>query len=91
MKFVCVSAMKAPCEAERGDKARLHMNHDKKSEPPMNPPRVKKDPFAPHVREAKEPVRIRSPAKSSIRGDVKTDPLVSNADILAFLKANWQK
>jgi len=70
------------------EKARLHLNHDKKSEPPMNPPRVKKDRFAPAPKEEKEPVRIRSPAKSSIRGDVKEEPLISNADILAFLKAN---
>jgi hypothetical protein len=73
------------------DRARLHLNHDKKGEPPMNPPRVKKDPFALPVKENKEPTRVRSTAKSSIRGDVKEEPLVSNADILAFLKANISK
>ena len=72
-------------------KARLHLNHDKKSEAPMNPPRVKKDRFAPQVKEPAEPVRIRSPVKSAIRGDVKEEPLISNSDILAFLKANLKK
>jgi hypothetical protein len=91
MKFVCVSVAKPGCEAERGEKARLHMNHHQKPEPPLNPPKTKRDPFAVTPREAKEPQRIRSPAKSTLRGDVKEDPKISNADILAFLKANLQK
>lgn len=73
------------------ERARLHLNHDKKAEPPLNPPRTKKDPFALPVKENKEPVRIRSSAKSAVRGDVKDEPLISNADILAFLKANLKK
>jgi hypothetical protein len=85
MKFVNMSSKGAE------GKARLHLNHDKKSEAPMNPPRVKKDRFAPQVKEPAEPVRIRSPVKSAIRGDVKEEPLISNSDILAFLKANLKK
>ncbi len=91
MKFVNMSVKRVGTDAEREDRSRLHLNHDKKAEPPLNLPKVKRDPFAMPVKENKEPVRIRSPAKSSIRGDVKEEPLISNSDILAFLKANLKK
>jgi hypothetical protein len=85
MKFVCVTANKSACELERGEKARLHLNHDKKAEPPMNPPRVKKDPFAPKSELPKEKVLIKSPVGSAIRGQERTVPEPTNADIMKLL------
>ena len=93
-KFVCVTASKADCETSRPDmKAKLKpfSGDDKAEKPPMNPPIHKPDPFAIKVREKKDPVKIASPAKSSIRGDVKDTAPVTNADIMAFLLKNFGK
>lgn len=85
-KFVCVSANSSGCEASRPNlKARIKpFSDDPTEKPPMNPPLVLPDPFAPRVRELKEPIRVPSPAKSSIRGDIK-EKVITNADIMAFL------
>lgn len=89
MKFVNMTASKSVSELESNPKARLRMNHDKTPEPPANPPRVKADPFAPKVKENKPPVRIASPAKSTVRGDAKAASEPSNAEILDFLRRNF--
>lgn len=92
MKFVCVTASKSACESSRPNtKARMTPFSDDPTErPPMNPPLVVRDPFAPRVRELKEPIRVPSPAKSSIRGDIK-EKVITNADIMSFLMKSMGK
>lgn len=85
MKFVCVTASKRPCEAERGEKARLRMNHEKKPEAPMNPPREKRDPFSQKSNLPKERVIVPAPVGSAIRGQERAAPEPSNAEIMKFL------
>lgn len=89
MKFVNMTASKSASELESNPKARLRMNHDKTPLPAANPPRVKPDPFAPKVKDNKPPVRIASPAKSTVRGDAKSEAEPSNAEILDFLRRNF--
>ena len=81
MKFVNMSAGKVETSVPK-----LYSGPNNRAEqPPMNPPRVKRDPFAPRVKEQKEPRIIKSPVSSSIRGDPKKDKPVTNEDIMALL------
>ena len=79
MKFVSAVAGKAI------DGSLIHPGLMKKSEPPMNPPHYKPDPFAPKRKENKEPVRVKAPTASSVRGDPKEEKPITNADIMALL------
>lgn len=92
MKFVCVTANKADCELDRPMKGKMkcYSGDDKAEKPPMNPPVNKPDPFAPKVKEKKEPVRVKAPTASAIRGDVIEKP-ITNSDIMAFLLKNLGK
>lgn len=85
MKFVCVTASKAECELHRPQKGKMKcFNSDGSEVPPMNPPEIRPDPFAPKLKVKKEPVRVASPVASSIRGQVVEKP-ITNADIMAML------
>ena len=59
-------------------------NH-RAEKPPMNPPIIKKDRFAPKQKEITEPKKVKSPVSSSIRGDPKQDKPITNEDIMALL------
>ena len=86
MKFVCVTANKADCELDRPTKGKMKCfsGDDKAEKPPMNPPHHKPDPFAPKVKEKKEPVRVKAPTASAIRGEIVEKP-ITNSDIMAML------
>ena len=90
-KFVNMVANKSQAELDASPSARLHMNHQDRSEkPPANPPRVKPDPFAPKVKGNVEPRKVASPAVSALRGQLKDAPKEpSNAEIMAFLLKNF--
>lgn len=92
MKFVNAVANKSLAEAELDQKARMRMNHNKVSEPPLNPPRVKPNRFAQKTRVVKEPKKILSSslAPSSLRQQCKdgsSEP--TNAEIMAYLLKNF--
>jgi hypothetical protein len=93
MKFVNTVASKAPCEAEGSKKAKLRTfsGEDKAERPPMNPPPHKPDPFAPKLKEHKDPTIIKAPVASSVRGQQKEAAPITNADIMAFLLKNLGK
>jgi hypothetical protein len=85
-KFVCLTANKAECELENGRKAQLRTNaKDRSEKPPMNPPKVKPDRFAPKSKANLQPRRIDSPVASAIRGDQKPQVQPTNAEIMELL------
>lgn len=58
-----------------------------KKEAHMNPPVYVADRFTPKHREILPPVKVPSPAKSAIRGDVKVQPVYTLEDVMALLMA----
>lgn len=65
-------------------------NH-RAEKPPMNPPLVKKDRFAPKSKQVNDPKISKSPVSSSIRGDPKQEKPVTNEDIMKLLLKTLNK
>ena len=86
MKFVPATPVKEGV-APLPEKAKFvaHSGSDRAEKPPMNVNAPKPDRFAPKKKEAHEPVRMKSPLSSSVRGDPKQDKPVTNEDIMALL------
>jgi hypothetical protein len=93
MKFVNTVANKSASELEVSKKAKLRTfsGEDKAERPAMNPPPHKPDPFAPKIKEHRDPTIIKAPVASSVRGQQKEATPITNADIMAFLLKNLGK
>ena len=75
----------------RGVKLANQLPVDKSEKEGVNPPVIIPDMLTPKARVLAPPPKVPSPAKSAIRGQMKDDKPITNADILAFLKQSLGK